>query len=54
MSKDDIKSIRMAVEAELKAEQRREAIEKMKAELRKVKWYNRLFPWRVVIIRRTV
>lgn len=54
MSRDDIAAIRKVAEAELKAERMREAIDKCKEQLKKGKWYNRLFPWKVVIIRRTV
>lgn len=54
MSKDEIASIRKVAEAELKAERLREAIDKCKEQLRKGKWYNRLFPYRIVFIRREV
>lgn len=54
MSKDDIDSIRRVAEAELKAERIREAIDKCKEQLRKTKWYHRLFPFRIVFIRREV
>lgn len=53
MSKEEIAQIRSVAEAELKAERIREAIDKCKEELRKGTWLNRLFPWKVVIIRRT-
>lgn len=50
----NIANIRAIAEAELKQEQQREAIEQMKEKLRQEKWFHRLFPWKVVIIRRTV
>jgi hypothetical protein len=50
----DIANIRAIAEAELKHELLREAVEKMKVELRQRKWFHRIFPWKIVIIRRTV
>lgn len=50
----NIANIRAMAEAELKQELMREAIDKMKESLRRGKWYHRLFPWRVVFLRRDV
>lgn len=53
MSKDDLINIRKVAEAELKAERIREAIEKCKTEMKKAKWWTRVFPYKIVLIRRT-
>lgn len=50
----DVANIRAIAEAELKNEIFRNAVEEMKQKLRRVRWYHRLFPWRVVILRRDV
>lgn len=36
---------------ELKAEQRREAIDKYKVRVRKRKWYHTLIPYKIIIVK---
>lgn len=50
--KIDMVEIKRVAEAELKAERIREAIEAYKTKLKSQKWHHRLFPWRIVFIRR--
>lgn len=49
---NQVANIRAIAEAELKTELHRKAVDDMKEKLRKEKWYHRLFPWKVSIIRR--
>lgn len=44
--------IRKQAEKELEEEQYREAVDKYKERLKAKKWYHKLFPYRIVFIKR--
>lgn len=47
-----IANIKAIAEAELKEEQRRQAIDEMKEKLRRKPWLHKLLPFKVIIVRR--
>lgn len=50
----DVELMKKVAEAELKHEMMREAIDAYKKKLKASKWYHKLFPYRIVFIRREV
>lgn len=54
MKEYSLDEIRKFAEEELSQEILRIAIDKMKEQLKKKKWFHRFFPWRIVILRRDV
>ena len=48
----NIEEIKKIAEKELEEEDLRIAIDKFKVKLRRPKWYHRLFPYRIVIIKK--
>lgn len=48
----NIEEIRKVAKAELEAERLREAIDAYKKKLKEKKWFHRLFPYRIVFIKK--
>lgn len=50
----DVAAIKAQAEKEIAEEKFRAAVEQYKEKLRKKKWWDRLFPWRIMFIRKEV
>lgn len=47
-------SIREQALKEIHEEEFRRAVDEYKQKLRETKWYHRIFPWKIIILRRDV